>query len=998
MGAYRAVKIVHRSSFDSDRPYTREFEGLRRFEPVSRSHESQVDVLHVGRGEGYFYYVMELADDAKPKDGEQSAVTSPDLTVQGHRAGDGDRGSLDPETYVPKTLKSELVRRGRLPIEECIQIGLGLTTALEHLHKHGLSHRDIKPANIIFVNGLPKLADIGLVAAVDATCSFLGTEGYLAPEGAGAAQADLYSLGKVLYEISTGKDRFDFPELPVALDSPDETRGMMELNAVVIKACKPDLKDRYQSASEMRRDLMLLLAGRSVRQTHELERRLAIAKRFAVAMAAVMLFGVVPYYVAIRQARAARRAEAETKEQLYASYLAQAQAGRFSHRAGRRFQGLEQVRKAAQFRSSVEVRKEAIACMALRDIRLVREFGVPTMTAADFDFVGRRLAHRAADGDIIIDSLDEDRELARLPGDGAAPEDELDFSRSGSLLAAFNGTPNGHPGKNRLVVWSVDRRERVLSLTNDLVRTPDFSADDRIVVLYGRTDGIMVYELTTGKKLAVIPVASLPASFRLHPDGRRLAVSFTGKEEVQLFDWPSGKIRRELTAPSKIWNLAWHPDGRHLAAATLGGESVIWDLASNESTVIKAHRLGCTGIAFNSEGNLLATAGWDHRLRLYDLFSQSEVCNLPTSRYLVSFSPDGRWIGGGSSYDKIGLYEVASGPFSSLYLGDKQGAWTTDCAFSPDGHLVTSHPDGLRLWDLVGRRQITFHPAQREVRSIRFLRARTSVVTSDTEGIKEWPVLSGALPLAVTETSQDSGPQAILAAEPRALSFGEPRTLSELTGIWWDIDCNDNILALASPKMVQVIDPQTAQPIWQLRDLLDPRFTALSPDGKWCAAGTWATNALWVFQAKTGSMQKILAGCFANSRAAFSPNSRWLAVGDPTEYRFFRTGSWTLTATIRREAAGNAHAFIAFNPDSRMAALALSAQTVRLVESETGRELATLEAPEPQNISSLAFSPDGAQLVVATDGPIIQLWDLRQIRKELATMNLDWELSPMGNR
>src|SRR6266478_7403487 len=62
MGTYRAVKIVYRDSFDTERPFLREFNGIRKFEPISRSHESQVDILQVGKGEGYFYYVMELAD------------------------------------------------------------------------------------------------------------------------------------------------------------------------------------------------------------------------------------------------------------------------------------------------------------------------------------------------------------------------------------------------------------------------------------------------------------------------------------------------------------------------------------------------------------------------------------------------------------------------------------------------------------------------------------------------------------------------------------------------------------------------------------------------------------------------------------------------------------------------------------------------------------------------------------------------------------------------
>src|SRR5215207_9622574 len=65
MGMFRAVKVVYRKSFQSDRPFERELSGIRKFEPISRSHEGFVDVLQVGINEeqGYFYYVMELGDD-----------------------------------------------------------------------------------------------------------------------------------------------------------------------------------------------------------------------------------------------------------------------------------------------------------------------------------------------------------------------------------------------------------------------------------------------------------------------------------------------------------------------------------------------------------------------------------------------------------------------------------------------------------------------------------------------------------------------------------------------------------------------------------------------------------------------------------------------------------------------------------------------------------------------------------------------------------------------
>src|SRR5213594_321057 len=109
------------------------------------------------------------------------------------------------ETYAPKTLGTVVQQRGRLPPTECVRFGLNLTLALGHLHRHGLIDRDIKPPNIIFVQGIPKLADIGLVTTFDDTCSFVGREGFIAPEGPTSPRADLFSLGKVLYEISTGK-------------------------------------------------------------------------------------------------------------------------------------------------------------------------------------------------------------------------------------------------------------------------------------------------------------------------------------------------------------------------------------------------------------------------------------------------------------------------------------------------------------------------------------------------------------------------------------------------------------------------------------------------------------------------------------------------------------------------------------------------------------------------------------------------------------------------
>lgn len=225
-GAMRAVKIVWREDFEFEKTFRREFEGIQQFEPISRGHQGLVDVLHAGWNEqrGFYYYVMELGDDE----------------LHGTQ--------IDVDTYVPRTLSTDFKRHGRLNLEFCRETGIFLADALGYLHSYGLTHRDIKPSNIIFVGGVCKLADIGLVAA-HGERTFVGTEGFVPPEGPGTFAADIYSLGKVLYEISSGNDRMDFPEVPDDLQI-EEMRFWRDWNQVICRACAPDIFERYASAGE----------------------------------------------------------------------------------------------------------------------------------------------------------------------------------------------------------------------------------------------------------------------------------------------------------------------------------------------------------------------------------------------------------------------------------------------------------------------------------------------------------------------------------------------------------------------------------------------------------------------------------------------------------------------------------------------------------------------------------------------------------------------------
>jgi hypothetical protein len=236
IGLYRAFKIIRREKFRDDAPFQREFRGLQKFMPVSTGHPGLVQILHVGKNEpeGFFFYIMEPGDD------ETAGQT------------------IDPENYTPKSFATLVRNRGRLPVAEAIDLILPLCDALDYLHGQSLIHRDIKPANIIFVKGAPKLADIGLVTEVsveDRDVSWVGTDGYIPPEGPGSAMADVYSLGKVLYVLALGADPRSWPALSETLLEGTQQPEILALNPILLKACAGP-RERYKTAGEMRIDLL----------------------------------------------------------------------------------------------------------------------------------------------------------------------------------------------------------------------------------------------------------------------------------------------------------------------------------------------------------------------------------------------------------------------------------------------------------------------------------------------------------------------------------------------------------------------------------------------------------------------------------------------------------------------------------------------------------------------------------------------------------------------
>jgi serine/threonine-protein kinase len=181
------------------------------------------------------------------------------------------------------TLRDIVHTDGPMDPKRAIEIIADACQALNFSHQHGIIHRDVKPANIMISNsGAVKVMDFGIARAladtgnsVTQTAAVIGTAQYLSPEQARGepvdARSDVYSLGCVLYEILTGEPPF-IGDSPVAVayqhvredpDPPSKRHAGIspELDAVVLKALTKNPENRYQSAAEMRADLIRVHSG-----------------------------------------------------------------------------------------------------------------------------------------------------------------------------------------------------------------------------------------------------------------------------------------------------------------------------------------------------------------------------------------------------------------------------------------------------------------------------------------------------------------------------------------------------------------------------------------------------------------------------------------------------------------------------------------------------------------------------------------------------------------
>jgi serine/threonine protein kinase len=626
-----------------------------------------------------------------------------------------------------ESLQDRLQREGKVPLAEVLRIGRETAEGLAAAHARGLMHRDIKPANIWLEEGRGrvKIVDFGLARAVGGEAGLtqsgmiVGTPQYMAPEQTGGqpidCRCDLFSLGCVLYRLSTGELPFQGPTVLAVLAAlaTVQPKPLTELN--------PDLPPAFVAL------VMQLLAKNPVD-------RPASAQAVAEALAdlerehGITLAGSGPV-------PPVRRSEGAMASDPTLAAPPPRRAGGSSATMPERTP------------SAVPPPKRRRGVLAA--VCVLAVLGAGAGAAVWFDPLGRLRPTQpttvAGAAPKAEPSIPEDEE--KSPATDVAPK--------GNPVGKKKGPPRGKGGSPSKGEAPPQKVEPSPSLSPAPV---DRLTRDLHVPLALREKAPPEVVAVVNPKLIRDNEHGGACAVAFSPDGKTLAIgTFNGP--IQLWDVASWSAGKRLVGPtSRSCGLQFSPDGHKLASACRYGDHTVrlWDVERGTPQVLFGGKQGdACCLAFFPAGQTTVAVGHaggpNPGVRLLD-WSKGRGVPRPGLRqsagpvYSLAVSPDGAHLAAGMPEAGVRLWDLKTGETRTLE-GSNRPAHAL--AFSPDGkQLAAAYPftTKVRLWNVtsgVGRWLEGGH--KRQVNSVAFSPDGTTLATESLDGtVRLWSPRTGA--------------------------------------------------------------------------------------------------------------------------------------------------------------------------------------------------------------------------------------------------------------
>ncbi len=890
--------------------------------------------------------------------------------------------------YVPgETLQQRLDRIGPFEAAEVAAIGRQMANGLAAAHAAGLIHRDVKPGNVLIEEGPRlriKITDFGLArAADDASLTqsgvVAGTPLFMSPEQAAGAKldhrSDLFSLGSVLYAITSGRPPFRAENTLAILKrvAEDTPRPIPEIIPetpewvcqIIAKLMAKDPDQRFQTAAVAAEALE---AGLTLPKTAPLPVRPAPhrppVRKLLVGgvLALVGVLALTVFWLTRPGADAERNGLGPERD---------------NKQPGKEVRQLPTIpvptpEELAAHPSPADALKRPAGPPAGMPPEVVAVLGTGRGFVFPRNDDGRQYPRMNKDGTLLaapagrggnveLFEVSSGQRLRTLPWPGRQVLN-VAFSPDGSALAAVSGAPSA------LRIWDLKtgevRHNAPANAPPDNFMGVVYSPDGRwLVVAVTRPEPLArVCDARTLQEIKSIP--GTPYS-QFSPDSKLLAAYRQDIPEVGVWNTETWEPVKTLpTTPGIFGSVSFSPDGKLLAAGSAKGLR-LWRTDTFEPA--GAFNLACFAFGFLADGKTVLAQGEGYRFVRWDVTTGKQVGEFQIEGpegdiAKASVSPDGRnlLVSLHGRFPRVRVFDPETG--QERLAPTKHDGPVLAVAISPDGTTAASAGAGadtrIRLWDLATGRLLHVLPARPQPQC-------TLAFSPDGKTLASGSVRDGAITFWDWQAGRDTGSLTLGLTVAQLAHSPDGKLLA------FRLETGETKLYDVATKKLRVLDPGGFD---------GGGCVAFSPDGKTLATGG-SDKLLRLYDVETGKEQATLGGAEDVIRwVAFRPDGRSVAFCGGAKDRLIR--HWDLEPRAEKPALrGHTSGVLGcvWRADGQLLASAgVQDGMVRLwgpdARPPQSRAL-RLFAPVQGRICCLALTPEGRHLVTGhADGT---LWVLR---------------------